>query len=841
MAAGSRSSEVAAMKIAIASLRAPLVLAGSAQAADKPDIRAVSLLAPSFAHPGGELRTQLTATVKGRRAKPTRIRLYLSTDRKRSKSDVRAGTGRLPAIKRGKRAAAAVSGVVPAKTAAGARFVIACADDPGRIRERDERNNCRAAKAPVTITAQAAASKTSAALIEADRAAGKLSDEKALLYRSYAVLGDARLPARYRGDATAEEDDGALRELGNAWPDLSEKTQRAFGPRRSRRPKARASEDDDFLGPCLTESYIVPRKWHDIVTAGGKVRLHWPKDEPERGKDAKQLAQDVGHAYALFKRIMGREPLSDGKSRCPHGEDGALDIYLMDVVASTGLTIPVDMKQWSSGEECDGFPSFIGADWSTSFTTRFTLAHELFHAFQNAFPYKEGCNEYKQFDEAAANWAAHAAFPDDNSEHFFRYMQGNAVHPVDEEGYHGWPFVLWMEKTFGERSIRTTYEQFRTKLRAPGIDAGIGGFRTHLLDFVKHGWNQGPFPTFNQCDHFDAPAMKHFVPIPEAHLFLLAGQTTRTAYVPASVWARGRDYNAYRITDERVREIAFRNPLADNPDFKAGAILTFADGSTRFDDWSGKDRVAYCRDNPAENIVSLVVTYGNSRLDQGHIAGTPELALRDKCDGLPWHYKILNATLETRADGGMTASGEHECDGFPIHGETIFNAATADDDFSLEHDVTSGSGGALKGEIGTEGPAMHAYTLSGCKDTVPMVPCSTAFERSAGTWALGFTLEAPSPKAELAKLTWGVPDPTIGFVDYDDSVCNVQDIWHPLLLEKTQQDVPLSWFAGTTPFLLEFKGDDQFAEDQWGRPATLHYDWTYRMTIQRVDEHGNPL
>jgi hypothetical protein len=31
------------------------------------------------------------------------------------------------------------------------------------------------------------------------------------------------------------------------------------------------------------------------------------------------------------------------------------------------------------------------------------------------------------------------------------------------------------------------------------------------------------------------------------------------------------------------------------------------------------------------------------------------------------------------------------------------------------------------------------------------------------------------------------------------------------------------------------------AEDQWGRPATLHYDWTYRMTIQRVDENGNPL
>ena len=80
-----------------------------------------------------------------------------------------------------------------------------------------------------------------------------------------------------------------------------------------------------------------------------------------------------------------------------------------------------------------------------------------------------------------------------------------------------------------------------------------------------------------------------------------------------------------------------------------------------------------------------------------------------------------------------------------------------------------------------------------------------------------------------------------GFVDYDDSVCTVQDIWHPLTLGKTTQEVPLELFAGTQPFLLEFKGDDQFTEDQWGRPATLNYDWTYRMTIQRVDEQGNPL
>jgi hypothetical protein len=838
------------MRIAITSLPALLTLANTAQAGRTPDIRAVRVIAPSFAHPGGELRIQLTATVKRKRAKASRVRVYLSADRKRSKGDVRAGGERLPAIKPGKRRMAAVAGAVPASTAPGARFVIACADDSGRIRERNERNNCRTAKAPVTVTAQLDASKTTQALIEADRAAGKMSAERALLYRSYAVLGDPRLPARYRGDATAEEDDGALRELANAWPDLSKATQRALSSQRAHKRKgkskraAHASQDDDdperFLGPCLTETFIAHRKWHDIATAGGKVRLHWPDDEPERGKDATQLAQDVGHAYALFKQVMGREPLSDGKVRCPHGEDGALDIYLMDVSGANALTIPSEMKQWSD-PECKGFPSFIGADTSSSFTMRFELAHELFHAFQNAFPYKGACTESTGFDEASANWAGHYAFPDDDSEHFFDFMQRDASDgSVEDEGYHGWPFVLWMEKTFGARSIGTAYEQFRTKMRAPGVDVAIGGFRSHMLDFVKHGWNQDPFPTFKQWDRVDEPAMKDFVPIPETHLYL-AGQTSRTGYVPAALYGRERDYNRYRITDEKLRELTFRNPMAGNPDFRVGALLTFADGSTRFDDWSGKDRVAFCRDNPGENVVSLVVMYGGARLDDEGIVGSPELGMRDRCDGFPWHFKILNATLETRADGGMTAGGEHECDGFPIQGETVFNAANADDDFSLDHDVKPGYGSALEGEIETQGDAMYGYTLSGCQDDDPMVSCSTAFERGAGKWPIGFEFEAPSPKAATAKLSWIVGDPSIGFVDYDDSVCNVQEIWHPLLREKTQQDVPLAWFAGTTPFILEFKGDDQFAEDQWGRPATLHYDWTYRMTIQRVDEHGNPL
>ena len=36
--------------------------------------------------------------------------------------------------------------------------------------------------------------------------------------------------------------------------------------------------------------------------------------------------------------------------------------------------------------------------------------------------------------------------------------------------YHTWPFMLWMEKTLGEGTIRTTYQGFEQARSVPAID-----------------------------------------------------------------------------------------------------------------------------------------------------------------------------------------------------------------------------------------------------------------------------------------------------------------------------------------------------------------------------------
>lgn len=102
---------------------------------------------------------------EGRRsAGSTRTRVFLSEDRKHNKGDV-ALTGTLPLhrLGAGRRVGAKVALRVPAGTKLGPYRVLVCADATSRVKERDERNNCRATKTRVVIRAAGSGSPTGAA------------------------------------------------------------------------------------------------------------------------------------------------------------------------------------------------------------------------------------------------------------------------------------------------------------------------------------------------------------------------------------------------------------------------------------------------------------------------------------------------------------------------------------------------------------------------------------------------------------------------------------------------------------------------------------------------------
>lgn len=760
--------------------------------------------------------------------------------------------------------------------------MIACVDDPSKVRESNERNNCKAAPGKLTIGAAGGTAEAPAELIAADLAAGKLTAAQALEYRVLSRFGDPALPARYAGAAGDHEDDGAMRAAASGWAGLSKAQRKRIGKyfqpfalrsaleadpasvskrkgKGGSKGKRSAEGDDeiaDDVAPEVCDSdYFKVRSWSNVTAAGGKVRLHWETSNTEDGKAAKALVGDVTRAYARFKQMLGREPLSDAKVDCYHGPDGALDVYVTDVHYKAGVTVPSTQSNVNDGQ-CQGYPAFIGADPKhPSFKLGFTVVHELFHAFQMAYPYRAGCKDAVWLDEGSATWAAHLIYPSDQTEHLF---SAAIQYPDNGLGdYTSWVFFLWAHQRFGDSAVRKSYEALRQRDSMDAVNGAIGTFRKEFLDFARHGWNQAPFPSFVEWDQLATLPRPHYEDVVPRHLFL-AGQKERTAYAKFELRALSRDYKRYVITDEKVRRLTFNNVLHTNPDAQIGAILTFADGSQRFEDWSRKEKVRFCRDQPEQDVRELVLVYASSiaanRYTPGDrlIDGTPELQLADSCEDLPWHFKVLSGQMKTTVDGsrpGDTAVGLCALDGYATRDVVDFTAAAAGAGFQAgKHVLAKGAyGSMLSGEF-----SIHAdqptslHTLTGCKgwdDGSPITKCTATH---ADNYKLGHdvgaTLLADSRDAAEATVQWWLPPAIAGFFDANDSVCNVGQQHNHVDEELVQSKASMRELESGRPVTLTHSGSMAWGPlDVRGEKGSLSYEWEFELRVQRVKADGSPL
>ena len=132
-------------------LLAMALLAAPTSAATRPDLQMTSVKGPPAAVAGRPV--VVIDRVRSRRAAagPSVTRYYLSRDRKKSKGDRRlSGRERVSRLRAGKSKRGVARLGVP-HGVRGRFFVIGCADDRRKIKERSERNNCRAAKKRVEI------------------------------------------------------------------------------------------------------------------------------------------------------------------------------------------------------------------------------------------------------------------------------------------------------------------------------------------------------------------------------------------------------------------------------------------------------------------------------------------------------------------------------------------------------------------------------------------------------------------------------------------------------------------------------------------------------------------
>jgi CARDB len=149
-----RVSAIAAAAVALLACALPSL----AQAAPKrPDltVSAVSPLTPSVVQKG-QVSASITVRNAGKATAPgSTVGLYLSSDKRKSKSDKRLASTTFKSLKKGQRRVATGKGRLPKSVKRGAYALIACADDKSRAKESNERNNCRPIKGKVGVTGAA--------------------------------------------------------------------------------------------------------------------------------------------------------------------------------------------------------------------------------------------------------------------------------------------------------------------------------------------------------------------------------------------------------------------------------------------------------------------------------------------------------------------------------------------------------------------------------------------------------------------------------------------------------------------------------------------------------------
>jgi hypothetical protein len=101
---------------------------------------------PSTVRPGQKVTVVENTANKGqRKAAASKTAYFLSTDSKATRSDRKLGQRKLKPLKSGAKSAGKTTLRVPATTKPGAYKLLACADAARAVKEKGERNNCRAA------------------------------------------------------------------------------------------------------------------------------------------------------------------------------------------------------------------------------------------------------------------------------------------------------------------------------------------------------------------------------------------------------------------------------------------------------------------------------------------------------------------------------------------------------------------------------------------------------------------------------------------------------------------------------------------------------------------------
>ena len=507
--------------------------------------------------------------------------------------------------------------------------------------------------------------------------AGTVSHATAWLYRVERVLNPAALPSTLKGadqpslwsrltgagrnvrQAATAQVHQAVTALGQAtrhWSEIPAELRAKFQPYRARPSDPTSFWYNQFIAPSsahvpgLGAPNDAAATFLSVDVAHTPIRLWYLKSRSADAALTQRLAGEIDSSEMWTKEqavMLNHTPCSDA-SLPDNGGNGRLDVYLVPpgrgvarpdsggddkqkMPAATadyeidGLTIPQDTDGTCPSR--DFMMLNTDQEWDS---LRTTMAHELFHTFQDSFVQTE---EAYWWDEASAVWAEDMVYPTDDGEQN-QLESGNwsnydgAVGPLDlfddnglaQYGAYIWPFYL-THRPGGDPRLIGQFYQAGTSKDPIEVFHDTPGWNDRFKEFALWNWNKAPVEMYR--DH--GQPIKALAQIAQPFSSKSLSLDNNSDKVKVSLAASSMIYYELQAVDDGpgfVRTLRF-----DLAEVTAGdgagvqAILTTPNGK-RVEDWSSLPSKTFCRDQPANRVTNVVLLVTNSTIKtQTHLKG----------------------------------------------------------------------------------------------------------------------------------------------------------------------------------------------------------------------------
>jgi len=485
-------------------------------------------------------------------------------------------------------------------------------------------------------------------LIEKDENKGILDLDTAMTYRLHRLFEPSKLPEKYQSLTPVKCGTSVWKTFNRVKNELKPETLSRLRPYlvRPNHPDSVFNQrypeisQDEFLGPGLSSGLLYaqtrkpkrPQKMFEKIDCSDKIRIwHRRGGEPKAQRACYWINNK--NMYNKFLQIMGKEPLSDSRecSSCRSiqdkekreqcmeemcGGDGKLDIYLVPPL-EPGLDRDDGWcRAIGSGDTCADF-ILINQRLQESPKNYFAaaLAHEIFHAFQDA----HDAWESDWWAESTAVWAEDYIGEEWNTEQDYipdAFLSSqNRLETLTYEGgahpYGIYIFPFYLSHETGDKIIGDIWNACAGSTALDAVKSKVKEFDKEFKKFAYTNSDIGP----TKGMYVDFPnALKLYEHHNEKEHHINSSSTPSPLEIDVNLPPLSAKY--YRIYNECDPDITphilFDLKILNQQEKITVQAIIDPDGDKIEEDWSEQEEREFCINKDEEKFDSIALVIASS-------------------------------------------------------------------------------------------------------------------------------------------------------------------------------------------------------------------------------------